>query len=81
MPALYDRVADLPLEIEGFEFEPREMDTSGGFVRTTTLVTLRAPNRVGRGEDVTYERDDHEALRDARGAGALDWDLVVTVYR
>ena len=75
MPALYDRVADLPLEIESVEFDSREMDTSGGFVRTTTVVTLRGPDRVGRGEDVTYERDDHEALWDAREAGALDWDL------
>jgi hypothetical protein len=72
---LYDSLADLSLEAEGFDLETREMDTSGGFTRTTTVVTLQGPGATGRGEDVTYETDDHEALWDAHDAGALDWGL------
>jgi len=75
MTSLYDRLADLPLDIEGFDFETHEMDTSAGFTRTTTVVALHGPGETGRGEDVTYETDDHEVLWAARDAGDLDWDL------
>jgi hypothetical protein len=75
MASLYDSLADLPLEIEGFDFETHEMDTSAGFTRTTTVVALQGPDETGRGEDVTYETADHEALWAAREADDLDWDL------
>jgi hypothetical protein len=75
MSRFYERLVDLPLEVGGFDFETHEMDTSAGFTRTTTVVALSGDGETGRGEDVTYERDDHEALWEARDAGVLDWDL------
>jgi len=56
---LYDRVADLPLQIDGYGFERRERDTSSEFTRTTTVVSLHGDGDTGRGEDVTYESDAH----------------------
>ena len=75
MTTLYDSLADLSLDVEGFDLETREMDTSGGFTRTTTVVVLRGPGATGRGEDVIYDTEDHETLWDTHEAGALDWDL------
>jgi hypothetical protein len=59
---LYDRVADLPLTVDGFDLERAERDTTSGFTRVTTTVALRGPAVVGRGEDVTYDAEDHDAL-------------------
>jgi hypothetical protein len=58
----YDRLADLPLVVETEARERRERDTSSGFVRTTTVVSLSGAGETGRGEDVTYDTPDHEAL-------------------
>ncbi len=66
---MYDAVANLPLRVEGYELGVRERDTSSGFTRTTTTVVLRGDGETGRGEDVTYEREDHVPLWD------LDVDL------
>ncbi|WP_251342583.1 hypothetical protein [Haloplanus halophilus] len=60
--ALYDRLADLPLRV-GRETRTRhERDTSSGFTRTTTVFELHGDGHVGRGEDVTYDTEDHDAL-------------------
>jgi len=72
---LYDRVADRPLEVAGVALDRHEMDTSAGFTRVSTVVELQGPDAVGRGEDVTYEAEDHETLHEADAAGDLDWDL------
>lgn len=58
----YDRLTDLPLVVEAEERARRERDTSSGFVRTTTVVSLTGAGETGRGEDVTYDTPDHEAL-------------------
>ena len=60
----YDRLADLSLVVESEERTGRERDTSSGFVRTTTVVSLSGAGETGRGEDVTYDTPDHEALAD-----------------
>jgi hypothetical protein len=41
----------------------------------TTVVELRGDGETGRGEDVTYETEDHDSLHGAHGAGDLGWDL------
>ena len=61
---LYDAVSALPLRIEGYDLSHPERDTSSGFTRTTTVVSLHGKGRTGRGEDVTYESEEHYALRD-----------------
>lgn len=63
--ALYDAVADLTVRIEGISLERRERDTSSGFERVTTVISLSGDGEVGKGEDVTYEADDHDALLEA----------------
>ena len=63
--ATYDRIADLPLEIESCEFDGLELRFSEEFVRLSTLIKLRGGSHEGVGEDVTYDALDHIALRDA----------------
>ena len=69
---LYNRVADLDVTIESSDLDLHERDTSSGFTRATTAVSLEGGGEVGRGEDVTYDTDAQYALRDAPEA----FDLV-----
>jgi hypothetical protein len=62
---LYDAIADLPIEIEDVSLSRRERDTSSGFARVTTVISLAGNGEVGKGEDVAYEAEDHDALLDA----------------
>ncbi|HYP49154.1 MAG TPA: hypothetical protein VEQ61_10995 [Thermoleophilaceae bacterium] len=61
----YERVAELPLEIESYELEGLELALGPEFLRMTTVVKLRGGGHEGMGEDVTYEPLDHIAFRDA----------------
>ncbi len=58
----YDRLASLSLSIEDTGRSRRERDTSSGFRRVTTTFELSGDGVTGRGEDVTYETADHDAL-------------------
>ena len=62
--ATFDALADLPLEIEGYELERLEL-TVGEFERLTTIIKLRGGGEEGLGEDVIYDAVDHIALQDA----------------
>ncbi len=68
---LFDRIADLPLEVESYELEGLESDLSPEFTRLTTVVRLRGGGEEGIGEDVTYEGLDQIAFRDAGTAQPL----------
>jgi len=72
--ALYDAVADLPVEIDSYELERREFVVSPEFTRVTTLIHLRGGGEEGIGEDVTYTAEDHPPPADLPIAGshALD---------
>jgi len=59
----YDRLADLPLRIDSVDVDRLERDTSSGFTRATSVVSLSGDGAVGRGEDVTYETDEHDPDR------------------
>jgi hypothetical protein len=59
---LFERIADLPVAIERYDLETKERDTSSGFTRQTTVVTLAGESETGRGEDVTYEAAEHDRL-------------------
>jgi len=59
---MYDRIADQPLTVEGYDLTRQEKDTSSGFTRATTTVTLRGEGVEGKGEDVTYDTEDHDAF-------------------
>ncbi len=64
MSAAYDRLAALPIRIEGYELtaHDREFDS---FTRPSTVVHLRGAGEEGIGEDVVYTTLDHIAHRDA----------------
>jgi hypothetical protein len=60
----YERIAELPLEIEDYELEGLEFSMPGAdFERLTTVVRLRGAGAEGIGEDVTYDAVDHIALQ------------------
>ena len=61
---MYDRVADLPVAVEGYELE-RQSRSTPAFERVTTTFALAGENETGRGEDVIYEEAAHDALQDA----------------
>ncbi len=60
----FDALADLPLEIEGYELQPLELHLPG-FERLTTVIHIWGVGEDGLGEDVTYDAVDHIALQDA----------------
>jgi L-alanine-DL-glutamate epimerase-like enolase superfamily enzyme len=60
----YDRIAELPVEIESYALEGLQ-HLAGDFDRLTTVIRLRGADQEGIGEDVTYDALDHVALQDA----------------
>jgi hypothetical protein len=62
--ATFDALADLPLEIEGYELRGLEHKIPN-FERLSTVIHLWGGGEDGLGEDVTYDALDHVALQDA----------------
>ena len=65
MSALWDRIAGLPLEIEGYALERLQRDVSSDFTRVSTVLRFHGDGHEGLGEDVSYDADDQQALQDA----------------
>ncbi len=61
----YDRLADLPVQIDGYELEGLEVDVSSDFTRLSTVIHMHGGGEEGVGEDVTYDALDHVALQEA----------------
>ena len=61
---LYELIAALPLEVDGYELEALERDVSSDFTRHTTVIHLRGGGEQGLGEDVSYDALDHIAFQD-----------------
>jgi hypothetical protein len=61
----FDALADLPLEVDGYELEGLRAQVSSGFERLSTVVHLHGGGAEGVGEDVVYDADDHVALQQA----------------
>ncbi|HEY3764906.1 MAG TPA: hypothetical protein VGL44_07080 [Gaiellales bacterium] len=57
--SLWEQLADLPLELDGYGTERASVDVSTGFTRVTTTAVFRGGGMEGRGEDVTYTPADH----------------------
>ena len=66
----YERIAELPLEVDALVLEGRELRFTEDFTRMTTLVQLSGGGETGVGEDVTYDGLDHVAFQ--AEAEALD---------
>jgi hypothetical protein len=58
--ALWERLSELELAVESAETERRSVEVSTEFTRVTTTLILRGRGEQGRGEDVTYNKEDHD---------------------
>jgi hypothetical protein len=61
----FDKLAELPLTVDGYALEGLRAQVSSAFERLTTVVHLRGGGLEGVGEDVVYEPVDHIALQEA----------------
>ncbi len=71
--AFWDRLRELGLRVDGFRTERGSVDVSSQFTRVTTTVVFSGGGEEGRGEDVTYNAEDHEWFPepDASAASSL----------
>ncbi len=74
---LWDRLRALPVVVESLRLERREQELPGGFRRVTTVVVLGGEGVEGRGEDVTYDAEEHDLFAAApapelRGSHTLE---------
>ena len=65
MSGLWERLAGLPLEIDGYALERLERDVSSDFTRVSTVLRFTGDGHEGLGEDVTYDAPDHDHLQAA----------------
>ena len=63
--SLWKRLADLPLQVEGYALERLEKPVTRGFTRVTTVVHLQAGGEEGLGEDVTWYAEHHDREQQA----------------
>ena len=68
MSLFEERLADLPLRIDGYALEGLSRAVSSAFTRVSTVIRMRGAGQEGVGEDVTYDAEDHEILQ---AAGAV----------
>lgn len=76
--SLWKRIAELPLEVEGYRLERLEAGVTRNLERVTTLVRLAGAGEEGLGEDVTWYTEAHDreqaagATRPLAGAWTLE---------
>ena len=73
----FDRLAQLPVEIESYSLEGLEANVSSDFTRLSTVIHMQGGGHEGVGEDVTYDALDHVAFQDA--GPALDLTRASTI--
>jgi len=75
--ATFDALAELPLTIDDYGLDGLQRDVSSDFTRQSTVIRLRGGGAEGVGEDVTYDRPDHDVLQAAGPVLPLagDWTL------
>jgi hypothetical protein len=61
----FDKLANLPLQIDGYTLEGLSANVSSDFERLSTVVHLQGGGLEGVGEDVVYDAPDHIALQAA----------------
>ena len=57
---LWDLLAGLQVQVDGYSLQRREMRTASGWTRVTTTIVLEGEGHVGQGEDVTYDASEHD---------------------
>ena len=75
--SLWKRLADLPLQVDGYALERLEKPVTRGFTRVTTVVHLQAGGEEGLGEDVTWYAEHHDREQQAGAVLPLagEWTL------
>src|SRR5437764_7250009 len=63
--ATFDKLADLPLQVDGYTLEGLSAQVSSAFERLSTVVHLHGGGLEGVGEDVVYDGEDQVALQEA----------------
>jgi hypothetical protein len=76
----FDRLADLPLRVDGYSLEGLHANVSSGFERLSTVVHLRGDDAEGEGEDVVYDAEDHVALQQAGPVLELAGDYTLAEF-
>jgi L-alanine-DL-glutamate epimerase-like enolase superfamily enzyme len=61
----FDRLAELPIEIDGYSLEGLQANVSSDFERLSTVIHMQGGGEEGVGEDVTYDALDHVAFQEA----------------
>jgi L-alanine-DL-glutamate epimerase-like enolase superfamily enzyme len=61
----WERLAELPVEVDDYSLDPLQASVSSDFERKSTLIRLRGGGEEGIGEDVTYDGVDHEIMQAA----------------
>jgi hypothetical protein len=61
----WERLADLPVQIDEYRLEPLRALVSSEFERKSTVIAMLGDGHEGQGEDVTYDAVDHDVLQDA----------------
>jgi hypothetical protein len=79
--ATYDLIADLPVTIDDYALEGRELQVGAEFTRLTTTIHLHGGRYDGQGEDVTYDALDHVALQDAGANLPLSGEWTLRSFR
>jgi hypothetical protein len=69
--AFWEKLAGLELTLEDATTERRSVDVSTDFTRVTTTVVVSGRGQEGRGEDVTYNAEDHEWFPDVAARGTM----------
>ena len=67
--SLWDVLSPRELVVDEVRTERRSVDVSTQFTRVTTTVVLAGAGAEGRGEDITYNREDHEWFPELTPAG------------
>ena len=68
--SLWNALSPLQLVVDELRTERQSVDVSSQFTRVTTTVVLAGGGAEGRGEDVTYNQEDHEWFPELPPAGA-----------
>jgi hypothetical protein len=61
----YERLANLPVTLDGYTLEGLKAEVSSGFERLATVVHMQGAGEEGVGEDVVYDAVDQTALQEA----------------
>jgi hypothetical protein len=69
--ALWERLSGLEFALGDAGTERRSVDVSTDFTRVTTTVILSGGGEEGRGEDVTYNEEDHEWFPEVAARGSM----------